>query len=325
MPRQNTPRVVEILAFANAQLLDITGPLQVFATANDLTRATLTIPPYAPLVIARGGGPVTCSAGLALMTQPLPQLDAPLDTLIIAGGRGIEAAAADSALVTWVRARAAAARRTASVCSGAFLLAETGLFDGRRVATHWRHCQGLARRFPSITVEAEPIFVQDGPMWSSAGVTAGIDLCLALVEEDLGRDVALAVARDLVVYLKRPGGQSQYSTMLSLQRSSRFAGLHDWMQDNLGGDLSLNRLARQCAMSERSFSRHYAEEMGTTPARAVERLRIEAARSLLSGTKLPVKSVAKQCGFQNEETLRRSFIRLFSTSPQDYRKNWSVE
>lgn len=318
-------RTVEILAFPDVQVLDVTGPLQVFASANELTKEKGMPPPYAPKVVAQHGGPVISSAGLALMTEPLPEANAQLNTLIVPGGRGVEIAATDMGLVAWVRARAATAHRTVSVCTGAFLVAATGLFDGRRVATHWERCQDLAQRFPSITVEANPIFVQDGPMWSSAGVTAGIDLSLALVEEDLGRDLALAVARDLVVYLKRPGGQAQYSAMLSLQRSHRFAALHDWMRENLADELTLSQLAKQCGMSERSLSRRYVEETGVTPARAVERLRIETARSLLIDTNLPIKSVAKQCGFQNEETLRRSFARLFSISPQDYRRAWKAD
>ncbi|MET0430107.1 MAG: AraC family transcriptional regulator, partial [Microvirga sp.] len=259
------PRVVEILAFPEVQVLDVTGPLQVFASANDVTSPSRSSPPYAVTVVAASGGPVACSAGLRLVTDALSDGQAPIDTLIVPGGRGVTAAAADRDLVAWVRTRAAAARRTASVCTGAFLVAATGLLDGRRVATHWERCRELAAGFPAITVEPDPIFVRDGPMWSSAGVTAGIDLCLALVEEDLGRAVALAIARDLVVHLKRPGGQSQYSAMLSLQRSSRFAELHEWMRENLAGDLTLARLADRSGMSERSFSRRYVAETGVTP------------------------------------------------------------
>ncbi|MCM2439460.1 GlxA family transcriptional regulator [Agrobacterium vitis] len=321
----NMSRTVEILAFPNVQILDVTGPLQVFACANELTKAKRLSPPYALKVVSLYGEPVVCSAGLPLITEHLPETHASLDTLIIPGGLGVDDVMAEANLVAWIHSRALASRRTASICTGAFLVAATGLFDHRRVATHWERCQDLAHRYPSITVEADPIFVKDGSMWSSAGVTAGIDLCLALVEEDLGRDLALAIARDLVVYLKRPGGQAQYSATLSFQRSHRFADLHDWMRKNLAGELSLNQLATHCGMSERSFSRRYVEETGTTPARAVEHLRIEAARILLSSTKLPVKSVAKRCGFQNEETLRCSFTRLLSTSPQDYRKSWNVD
>ncbi|MFD2262922.1 GlxA family transcriptional regulator [Lacibacterium aquatile] len=317
-------RLIEILAIPGFQLLDLTGPLQVFASANELAKQE-TSDPYRIGTVSRSGGPVVSSSGLTVMTSPLSDPASPLHTLIVPGGQGIEAAMADALLIEWIAARSASAQRVVSICTGAFIVAASGRFDGRRVATHWERCDDLARRFPALTVEPHPIFIEDGSCWSSAGVTAGIDLCLALVERDLGRDLALAIARDLVVYLKRPGGQSQYSAMLSLQRSSRFVDLHDWMLKTLAGDLSLGALAQKAGMSERSFSRRYLEETGITPARAVERLRIEAARTLLADTPLPVKTVAKQCGFQNEETLRRSFTRLLATSPQDYRRNWQAD
>jgi transcriptional regulator GlxA family with amidase domain len=319
------PRIVEVLAFPAVQLLDVTGPLQVFASTNDIVAEAGGTRPYVVRVVAPGGMSVTASAGLSLATEMLPPAEAPIDTLIVAGGQGVEAAAADPALVDWVRRRAGRARRTASVCTGAFLLAATGLLDGRRAATHWSFCADLARRYPAILVESDPIFVQDGPIWTSAGVTSGIDLTLALVEQDLGRAVALAVARYLVVFLKRPGGQAQFSAVLSLQATEdRFGALHGWIAENLAGDLSLAALAAQAGMSERSFSRHYAEASGLTPARAVERLRVEAARRLLSETRQPVKRIAERCGFGSEETMRRSFLRLLAASPQDYRARFSA-
>jgi transcriptional regulator GlxA family with amidase domain len=248
-----------------------------------------------------------------------------LDTLLVAGGEGAEAAAEDPALVDWVRERATRARRVASVCTGAFLLAAAGVLDGRRAATHWMYCARLAERFPAVRVEPDPIFVCDGSVWTSAGVTAGIDLALALVEEDLGRSVALAVARYLVVFLKRPGGQAQFSAPLSLQTAEdKFGALHGWINDHLEGDLSLSILADQAGMSERSFSRRYAEAMGQTPARAIERLRVDAARRQLSDSKVAVKRIAQRCGFGTEETMRRSFLRLLSTTPQDYRARFSM-
>jgi len=200
------------------------------------------------------------------------------------------------------------------VCTGAVLLATAGVLDGRRAATHWSVCSELARRFPSVQVQPDPIFVHDGPAWTSAGVTAGIDLALALVEEDLGRSVALAVARYLVVFLKRPGGQAQFSAALALQDDGRFDTLHSWIGVHLSGDLSLARLADQAGMSERSFSRHYLEATGQTPARAIETLRVEAARSLLLDSQLPVKRIAQRCGFGSEETMRRSFLRLLAAT-----------
>jgi transcriptional regulator GlxA family with amidase domain len=247
-----------------------------------------------------------------------------LDTLLVAGGEGVDAAAADPELVAWVRRRANRARRVASVCTGAFLLAAAGLLDGRRAATHWKYCAKLAQRFPAVHVEPDPIFVCDGPVWTSAGVTAGIDLALALVEEDLGRSLALAVARYLVVFLKRPGGQAQFSAALALQTAEdKFGGLHAWINEHLADDLSLSVLADQAGMSERSFSRHYVQATGQTPARAIERLRVEAARRLLSESRSPVKRVAQRCGFGSEETMRRSFLRLLAVTPQDYRSRFT--
>jgi transcriptional regulator GlxA family with amidase domain len=322
----STPvRIVEVLAFPAVQLLDVSGPLQVFATANDLVAEAGGAPPYVLRVVARGGQSVTASAGLGIATNPLPRAGAPLDTLMIAGGSGVEAAAADPVLMKWVRARAGKARRVASVCTGAFVLAASGVLDGRRAATHWSCCAELARRYPAIRVESDPIFVRDGAVWTSAGVTAGIDLALALVEEDLGRTMALAVARYLVVFLKRPGGQAQFSAALSLQAAEdKFGALHDWIGRHLADDISLPVLARQAGMSERSFSRHYALATGLTPVNAVERLRVEAARRFLSESRLPVKRISQRCGFGSEETMRRSFVRLLATTPQEYRARFSA-
>jgi transcriptional regulator GlxA family with amidase domain len=320
----NVPRVVEVLAFPAVQLLDVTGPLQVFASANDHIVSAGGEPPYLLRVVAQGGRGVLASAGLGIAADPLPGAGEALDTLMVAGGTGVDTAASDPVLVDWVRQRAGRARRVASVCTGAFLLAAAGVLDGRRAATHWSCCAELARRFPAVHVESDPIFVHDGPVWTSAGVTAGIDLALALVEEDLGRAVALAVARYLVVFLKRPGGQAQFSTALSLQAAEdRFGALHDWIDQHLADDISLPVLASQAGMSERSFSRHYAEATGLTPVHAVERLRVEAARRLLSESRLPVKRISQRCGFGSEETMRRSFLRLLATTPQDYRARFS--
>lgn len=313
-------RVVDLLVFPSVQVLDVTGPLQVFTTANEQMTERGGVAPYVPRVIARGGQSVTASAGLAFSVAALPPVASPVDTLIVAGGPGVEAAAADPELVDWIRQRAAQARRTASVCTGAFLLGAAGLLDGRRAATHWSVCAEFARRFPAVRVEPDPIFVRDGPVWTSAGVTAGIDLALALVEQDLGRSVALSVARYLVMFLKRPGGQAQFSAALSLQAAEdRFGALHEWVARHLADGISLPALARQAGMSERSFSRRYLEATGMTPARAVERLRVEAAGRLLAESRLPLKLISRRCGFGSEETMRRSFQRVLAVTPQDYR------
>jgi transcriptional regulator GlxA family with amidase domain len=319
------PRIIEVLAFPSVQLLDVTGPLQAFATANEHVTQAGGTAPYDLRVVAKGGESVTASAGLAITAAPLPRPSSAVDTLIIAGGPGVQAASADPSLVDWVRQRAARARRVASVCTGAFLLAASGALDGRRAATHWSVCKEFAQRYPAVRVEPDPIFVRDGSVWTSAGVTAGIDLALALIEQDLGRTVALAVARYLVVFLKRPGGQAQFSTALSLQAAEdKFGALHDWINAHLADEISLTMLAREAGMSQRSFSRHYTEATGLTPGRAVERLRVEAARQMLLQSRLPIKRICRRCGFGSEETMRRSFLRLVGATPQDYRSRFSA-
>ncbi|MGQ7840931.1 GlxA family transcriptional regulator, partial [Burkholderia pseudomallei] len=215
--------------------------------------------------------------------------------------------------------------RIASVCSGAFVLAAAGLLGGRRVVTHWSRCDELAQRYPDVRVEPDPIFIRDGNVWTSAGVTAGIDLALALVEDDLGRALALDVARYLVVFLKRPGGQAQFSAALSLQHEGGcFDELHAWAAANLGADLSVAALAARAGMSERSFMRRYREATGRTPARAIEQMRVEAARNLLADAPLPIKRIAARCGFGSEETMRRSFLRMLGVAPQAYRERFAT-
>jgi transcriptional regulator GlxA family with amidase domain len=318
-------RTIAVLAFPAVQLLDVTGPVQVFASANDFVTDAGGAAPYRISIVAQGGGVVAASGGVTLAASPLTPVGEALDTLIVAGGEGVDSACENPVLVEWVRQQASMARRVASVCTGAFLLGAAGVLDGRRAATHWKFCTRLAERYPAVRVEPDPIFLCDGPVWTSAGVTAGIDLALALVEEDLGRSVALAVARYLVVFLKRPGGQAQFSATLALQTADdKFGALHSWVNDHLGRDLSLSVLAEQVGMSERSFSRHYAEATGQTPARAIEQLRVEAARRLLSESRLPVKRIAQRCGFGSEETLRRSLQRLIGVTPQDYRARFAL-
>jgi transcriptional regulator GlxA family with amidase domain len=317
-------RIVEILAFPDAQLLDITGPLQVFASANDWARERGEALPYAVNVVAKAS-PVLTSSGLGLMSSQLSRNGASLDTLMVAGGRGVHAAAEDESLVRWLTSRAALARRVASVCTGAFLLGAAGLLNGRRAVTHWSECGRLASQFPAVRVEVDPIFVRDDRLWTSAGVTAGIDLALAMVEDDIGHTATMAVARDLVVFLKRPGGQAQFSSALDMQQSdTRFAQLHAWLAGHLDNDLSVPALAAKAGMSERSFVRHYRAATGLTPARAVEKIRIEAAQQLIASTRVPIKRIAQRCGFGSEETLRRSFGRQLATTPQEYRDRFST-
>lgn len=317
-------RRVEIVAFPGVQLLDVTGPLQVFASANEALVASGRAASYEVHLVARTAS-VATSSGLALVADSFASATRPIDTLIIAGGGGVHAAAQDKQLVARLVRRAGKARRIASVCTGAWLLAATGLLDKRRVVTHWADCEALARAHPKTHVEADPIFVEDGNIWTSAGVTAGIDMCLAMVEKDVGHAIAIAVARDLVVFLKRPGGQSQFSAALSLQRGDgRLDDLHGWAAGNLARDLTVRALAARARMSERTFLRYYTAATGQTPARAMESLRVEAARQLLATTSLPIKRIAARCGFGSEETMRRSLWRRVGVTPGEYRARFSA-
>ncbi|MBZ5762469.1 GlxA family transcriptional regulator [Rhizobium sp. VS19-DR104.2] len=315
-----SPHRIEILAFANAQLLDITGPAQVFATANDLTPSGAP-KPYA-ITIVSADSDVATSSGIVLRSEALPQAASDPGTLIVSGGYGVNAACRDPALLDWIRRRAVSATRTASVCSGAFLLAEAGLLDGRRAVTHWGRCAEFAARFPAVKLDPDPIFVRDGPIWTSAGVTAGIDLALAMVEADQGRPLALAIARQLVVFLKRPGGQAQFSAALALQEADEtFERLHGWIANHLDRDLSLGVLADQMGMSLRSFSRHYKKCTGRTPAESVETIRVESARRFFEEGASVIRT-ATRCGFGSTETMRRAFLRHLGVGPNAYRNRF---
>ena len=321
-------RLIVVPAFEHVQLLDVSGPVQTFASANEIVTESGGDAPYRIAVVSRRGGPVCTSSGLPLLSQPAGRVigTAQIDTLIIPGGPGVHEALKDKHTVAWVRRQSANARRVASVCTGAFLLAETGLLDGRRATTHWKWCERLQERHPDVRVEHDPIYVTDGKIWTSAGVTAGIDLALALVEADLGRSIAMRVARQLVVFLNRPGGQSQFSAPLEAQVAAadgnapnHFAPLHGWIAGHLASDLRVERLAEQARMSPRTFARVYAGTMGITPARMVEKIRVEAVRRILEETDMPIKRVAAECGFGQEERLRRAFARQVGTTPAEYR------
>jgi transcriptional regulator GlxA family with amidase domain len=316
-------RRVWILAFPGAQVLDVTGPHEVFAIANRLGDART--PRYAVSVMAPAAGPIATSGGLALMPhRTLARATGPVDTLIVAGGDGTRARARDPRLVPWIRRTARRARRVASVCTGAFLLAEAGLLDGRRATTHWAMCDALQHRFPAVRVEHDPIFVRDGSVFTSAGITAGMDLALELVEEDCGRDVALSVARWLVMFLRRPGGQSQFSAQLSAQLAER-DGLRDvqgWIADHPDGELTVPALARRAHMSPRNFARAFRREIGVTPAAYVEAQRVEAARRLPETSTRSVAAVAEACGFGRVETMHRAFRRVLRVAPAQYRRHF---
>ncbi len=321
-------RLVVLLAFEGAQLLDVAGPVQTFASANEIVKEAGGFAPYRLAIVSRRGGAVRTSAGLPLLIEPIRSAisKARVDTLIIPGGPGVESALKDRWIVNWVCRQFSTTRRIASVCTGAFLLAETGLLNGRRATTHWKSCSRLQERYPDIQVDRDPIYLREGRIWTSAGVTAGIDLSLALVEDDLGRKIAMQVARHLVVFLNRPGGQSQFSAPLEAQAAAadgnapnHFAPLHSWIAEHVAGDLRVERLAEQAGMAPRTFARVYAARMGMTPARMVERIRIEAVRRMLEESDTPIKRIAVECGFRQEERLRRAFARQVGTTPMEYR------
>ncbi len=318
---------IAILGFPDAQLLDIAGPAQVFASASEQAEGR-AVPAYRVTVVSRDGGEIGTSAGVGLSSVSFGDAAGKsFDTVIASGGHGVQAAAEDTATVNWLRAQAATARRACSVCTGAFLLAAAGLLAGKRAATHWGYCDALAAQHPDVRVDGNSIFVEDGGVWTSAGVTAGIDLSLALVEADLGRRVALQTAQRLVVFMKRPGGQAQFSSILAAQLSDTgdFADLHAWMADNLAADLRVERLAEQAGMSPRTFARVYRDRTGMTPAKVVAALRVEAARRLLEETALPVGQVALRCGFGEEERMRRAFLSRLGVAPGRYRQRFSLD
>ncbi len=310
-----------VVVFPGLQTLDLAGPHEVFATANRFTGR----PAYDLTVAAVRAGPVAGSSGLGVVADTaLADVDGPIDTLMVVGGDGTYTAVTDDTLIAHVRRLAALADRVTSVCSGAFVLAQAGLLDGRRATTHWSVCDLLASTFPAVTVEPDPIYVRDGHVYTSAGVTSGMDLALALVEDDLGRDIALQVARQLVLFLRRPANQSQFSAPLAAQMAER-DGLRDAQRhvvEHPDQDCSVAALARVAAMSERHFARCFTEEVGVTPARYVEQVRVETARRLLEDTDGGVETVAAAAGFGTSETMRRTFVRVLRTSPSEYRSRF---
>ena len=309
-------RRIGVLIFPDFQILDATGPIAAFEIAGRYGRGC-----YAIETLAAGAGLVRSSSGATMGAAALAA-GAPLDTLIVSGGEGAHVEQLSPAMLDAVRAAAAGARRTASVCSGAFILAAAGILDGRRATTHWSRTDDFARRYPKVKLTPDRIFVQDGPVWSSAGITAGIDLSLAMIGEDLGEDIARKTAQQLVVYHRRPGGQSQFSALLELERpEARFAGLLAWARERLAEPLGVERLAERAAMSPRNFARAFVAETGVTPAKAIERLRVEAARERVEAGGEPIDRVAEASGFGDAERMRRAFLRTFGQPPQALRRS----
>lgn len=316
-----------MLAFPDVQMLDVMGPLEVFSRASRWLqeRGLRADDAYRVEVIGLERGPFTASSGLRLYAdRGYAQVRGGLDTLLIAGGRGTERHCAHPPLLRWIRRQAGAVRRLASICTGAFFLAEAGLLDGHRATTHWASCDALARKFPRVCVEPDRIFVKEGALYTTAGVTAGMDLALALVEEDLGREVALETARALVMFLRRPGGQAQFSAQLSVQLAEHelLRELQAYIQDHPSEDLSVPTLARRVAMSPRNFARVFTREVGMTPARFVTATRVETARRLLEETSESLEAVCALSGLGTTEAMRRAFLHLVGIPPSQYRERF---
>jgi transcriptional regulator GlxA family with amidase domain len=322
------PRRVVILAFPGVNLLDVAGPGEVFGSLAEARGLARTAGDYkTELVSTTRELRVTTSSGVALAADGhVFGLRREIDALIVPGGTGVWEAVRDKAFLDQLRRVARRSRRVAAICTGAFLIAAAGLLDGRRATTHWRWCDRLAAEHPNVEVEPDAIFVRDGEVSTSAGVTTGMDLALALVEEDLGREAALAIARHLVLFVRRPGGQSQFSPLLEMQAADRrpLRELQAWIVENLADDLSVEALADRAHMSARNFARAFAKEVGSTPARFVERLRVDAVRRRLEETDAGLDRIARECGFGGPDSMRRSFLRVLRVAPSDYRDRFRV-
>jgi transcriptional regulator GlxA family with amidase domain len=321
MPR----RSVIIAAFDGMQPLDAIGPHEVFAGATAvLAGRKRNADGYDLSMVSTRGTPITTESGLQIVTAPLPSSRTKIDTLLIPGGEGSQAARYDQPLVRWIGSAAKRSRRVATVCSGAFIAAEAGLLDGRTVTTHWAKAQKLADEYPRLTVNPDPIYIRDGKVWTSAGVTAGIDLALAMVEADHGDDVAQTVARWMVMFLHRPGGQTQFAAPVWVPRATRSAvrSVQDYIDTHPAEDHRLDLLAQRAAMSSRHFSRVFTDQVGETPARYVERVRVEAARAELESTASSLDLIAVHCGLGTAESLRRAFQRRIGVAPDAYRRRF---
>jgi transcriptional regulator GlxA family with amidase domain len=320
-------KTVELFLFPGANSLDITGPLEVFSVASRLLQSESSIVGYKVLFSGEKSGPLTLESGLTVYSEGKRSEKERTDYLVIPGGSNPSGFCDDSTRLSYLSARAKKADRIVSICTGAFLLAKLGLLNGKRCTTHWRYAQTLAGQYPSILLCENAIYVEDGNVFTSAGVTAGIDLALALVERDYGADIAIETARNLVLYFRRPGNQSQFSAPIELRRKAgnRFNKLHDWLLENLRRpELQIEMLAEFMAMSPRHFSRCFHQQTGMTPGKYLENIRLEKARELLGNTTQPIKSVAHLCGFQQEERLRRLFIKQLGITPSQYRCHFGV-
>jgi transcriptional regulator GlxA family with amidase domain len=321
-----SPRQIVILVYPGVQSLDVSGPMEVFSGAQRLIEATGSPDRgYEVRVVAARAESLRCSSGLRITPESvLPGSGEEIDTLLIAGGAGRNGLREEAEILEWLTMASARARRVASVCTGAFLLAAAGLLDGRRATTHWAFAEELQRCYPEVKVDADPIYLRDGDLWTSAGVTAGMDLALALVEEDLDRQAALTIARHLVLFLRRPGNQSQFSATLMAQQPSRdpLREIQRLILEDVAGEHSVEALAARAHMSPRHLARTFRAQIGVTPARYVERVRLEAARRRLEETSEPIATIAAACGFGTTETMRRVFLRALAVGPAEYRRRF---
>ena len=324
----SAPLRIALFAYPGVQALDLSGPLELFARATRYLRdEKRSHPGYAVTVVGTEPGPLTASSGFRFLPDTtFRALRGGFDTLLVVGGQGIDPVLRNGAVLDWLRRMSGKVRRMGSVCTGAFLLAEAGLIDGRAVTTHWSRAAELARRYPRLRVEEDRIWVRDGNIYTSAGVSAGMDLALALIEEDLGADVALGVARAMVMYLRRPGDQSQYSAPLRLQAAETpsVRELVAWAAEHPATDLSVPALARRVGKSPRHLTRVFRKELGVAPAEAVEQLRLEAARRALQQSAGGLEEIAARCGFGSAEVMRRAFLRELHVTPSAYRARFSA-
>jgi transcriptional regulator GlxA family with amidase domain len=321
-----SPRRVVVLIYEGLQALDAVGPLEVFSGANELCARQGKPAPYRVEIVAPKAGPQLCESGYALVApRAYGELRGPIDTLIVVGGNGSRVVRHDAKLRAWLKRTAKRVRRLCSVCTGALVLAEAGLLDGKRATTHWARLDHLAERHPRVHVERDPIFVRDGSVYTSAGVTAGIDLSLALVEDDVGAEAARTIARWLVVFLQRPGGQAQFSAHVAgtPPRDASFHALQAFIAEHPERDLSVPALAARMAMSSRNFARRFRDQLGVSPAQYVLRARVESARARLEQGDESIEAVAARCGFGTEETMRRSFQKLVRVAPRGYRQRFA--
>ncbi|MGW0583699.1 GlxA family transcriptional regulator [Streptomyces sp. NPDC002920] len=310
-------RTVLVVLFDGVQSLDVTGPLEVLTGAERHTAGA-----YRVRTASLDGAPVRTSSGLTVVPDEALTRACDPHTLLVPGGQGTRSY--PSALTDWLRERAPRAQRLVSVCTGAILLAAAGLLDGHRVTTHWAYCATLARDHPAVQVDPDPIYVRDGALWTSAGVTSGIDLALALVEEDLGRDAALAVARHLVVFLRRPGNQAQFSVRPAARTARRepLREVQEWITEHPAADLSVESLAVRASLSPRHFARAFLADTGTTPGRYVDLVRLEHARRRLEDTADGVEEISRATGYGTPEAMRRAFVKAFGTAPAEYRRRF---